>query len=214
MKLEKVLFKSDNLQLEGCLLMPPVDGKAPGVVLCHPHPLYGGSMNNNVVHAAGRALAGAGIASLRFNFRGAGQSEGSHDGGNGEINDTLAAGSYLAGCDGIDSNRIGLFGYSFGGSVALAAATREARFRAVVAVSPPAIPEFPGERPRLVVCGSADSLVPASSVLADKENLVAGGSDTDKIEVIEGADHFWHGFEEELCGLVKDFFSRRLGSVD
>src|SRR5690554_4830659 len=127
MKNDQVFFQSGTLNLEGCLVIPQRVGTAAGVVICHPHPLYGGSMANNVVYAVSRALTKKGIASFCFNFRGVGRSEGVHDGGQGEIDDTLAAIAFLADRSEIESGRVGLAGYSFGGAVALNAAMQSGR---------------------------------------------------------------------------------------
>jgi alpha/beta superfamily hydrolase len=208
MQQEKVFFNSGNLILEGRLAMPSHTGADPGVVLCHPHPLYGGSMNNNVIYTVSRALVEKGFAALRFNFRGVGRSEGPHDEGRGERDDALAAVSFLAGREGVDRSRLGLMGYSFGGAVALAAGMREETVKAVAAVSPVEIPALNSAKPRLVVCGGRDTMTPASEVLAAKERITAGGAGL--VEVIAGADHFWMGFEEELAGLVAFFFARHL----
>ncbi len=91
MKEQQVTFPSQQLTLEG-LYAPQKDPAAPrGAVVCHPHPQYGGSMYNNVVEAALAALWGRGFATLRFNFRGVGESEGSYGGGEGEALDAVAA---------------------------------------------------------------------------------------------------------------------------
>ena len=82
--------------LEGFLHLPEGDGPFPGVVVCHPHPQMGGDMNNNVVMGVCYSLFIAGIASLRFNFRGAGRSQGVYDEGRGEMDDALAALEFAA----------------------------------------------------------------------------------------------------------------------
>jgi alpha/beta superfamily hydrolase len=208
MKNDKVFFQSGALNLEGRLVIPPCAGA--GVVICHPHPLYGGSMDNNVVYAISRALAKKGIASLCFNFRGVGRSEGAHDGGQGEIDDTLAAIAFMAGRSEIESGRVGLAGYSFGGAVALNAAMQSGRIKAVAAVSPPEIPELSNyARPRLILCGSEDNLIPASFILQQKEKIT-GPDGAGAVEVIKGADHFWHGYEEVLAGRIASFFQQHL----
>lgn len=210
MKAESIIFKSGALKLEGRLAIPPRAGTAAGVVICHPHPLYGGSMTNNVVYAVSGALAKKGIAALYFNFRGVGRSEGVHDGGQGEIDDALAAIAFLAGRSEIDAGRIGLAGYSFGGAVALNAAMQSGRIRAVAAVSPPEMPDLGGfTRPRLILCGSEDSLVPASFLLQQKERIT-GPDGAGAVEVISGADHFWYGYEEVLAARVTSFFQQHL----
>ena len=214
MKAESIIFKSGALKLEGRLAIPPRAGTAAGVVICHPHPLYGGSMTNNVVYAVSGALAKKGIASLCFNFRGVGRSEGKHDGGQGEIDDALAAIAFLAGRSEIDAGRIGLAGYSFGGVIALNAAAQSGRIKAVAAVSPPEIPDLGGYAgPRLILCGSEDDLVPASFILQQKEKI-AGPGGAGAVEVINGADHFWFGFEGPLAGRIASFFQQHLLSPD
>src|SRR5271167_354933 len=90
---KQVSFRSGDLTLEGLLANP--GGGAPAAIVCHPHPLYGGSMYNNVVDAILEAMWPAGYATLRFNFRGVGGSEGEHDGGRGEVDDALAALAFI-----------------------------------------------------------------------------------------------------------------------
>src|ERR1044071_6569767 len=101
--------------LEGELWVPDVAGPVPGVVVAHPHPLRGGSMDSNVVLAVCQGLQAAGIAALRFNFRGVDGSEGEHGEGIAEAGDVLGALSFLAEQPSIDARRVGLAGYSFGG---------------------------------------------------------------------------------------------------
>lgn len=208
MKNDKVFFQSGALNLEGRLVIPPCAGA--GVVICHPHPLYGGSMANNVVYAVSRALTKKGIASFCFNFRGVGRSEGVHDGGQGEIDDTLAAIAFLADRSEIESGRVGLAGYSFGGAVALNAAMQSGRIKAVAAVSPPEIPDLSNcTGPRLILCGLEDNLIPASFIFQQKEKIT-GPDGAGAVEVIKGADHFWHGYEEVLASRIASFFQQHL----
>ena len=89
----QVSFRSGDLSLEGLLANPGAN--APAAVVCHPHPAYGGSMFNNVVDAILAAMWQAGYATLRFNFRGVGASEGEHDGGPGEVDDAVAAMAFV-----------------------------------------------------------------------------------------------------------------------
>ena len=84
-----ITFESDGLNLEGILYLPQETGRFPGVVICHPHPRYGGDMDNVIVATMARALCEVGIAALRFNFRGVGMSEGEFDRHHGEINDAV-----------------------------------------------------------------------------------------------------------------------------
>lgn len=110
----RVEFKSDSLTLEGVLATPDGAGPFPAVIVCHPHPLYGGSMDNNVVDGLCAGLARQSLASLKFNFRGVGGSQGSFAHGAGEQRDVSAALAYITTVHEIDTGRIGLAGYSAG----------------------------------------------------------------------------------------------------
>jgi len=113
MKEERVTFKSGDLTLEGMIAYPDGDAAGPhrAAVVCHPHPLYGGSMYNNVVDAVLEALHARGFATLRFNFRGVGQSEGEFDNGKGEADDAIAAIRFLTTQKGVRATGAALAGY-------------------------------------------------------------------------------------------------------
>src|ERR1051325_91697 len=115
MPLRAVTFPSASGEpfLEGVLALPESTGPFPGVVVCHPHPQMGGSMWNNVVEGGCEGLAAAGIATLRFNFRGVGKSGGAHTGEPGEVEDARGALTYLAAQPEIDRQGQGMAGYSF-----------------------------------------------------------------------------------------------------
>ena len=125
-----VEITSGELTLAGVLHTPEGDGPFSAVVVCHPHPRMGGDMTSNVVLAAVEGLAAQGIAALRFNFRGSGASEGTHDDGKGERDDVRAALSFAADLGELDATRIGLAGYSFGAGMS-AAGSALGRARAV-----------------------------------------------------------------------------------
>ncbi len=129
-----VTFVSGDITLEGVLHLleqPP----SPGVLICHPHPLYGGNMHNNVVTAISGALVEKGLAALRFNFRGVGGSEGSYANGVGEQQDVAAGIAYLRQLPEIDPSSVGVAGYSFGAIQALYAGAEAPR--AIAAISTP-----------------------------------------------------------------------------
>jgi len=134
MAAEPVFFMSDTLQIQGLLQSRPGDK---GVVITHPHPLYGGSMHNNVVESLVHAYQQAGYATLRFNFRGVGSSQGRYDDGQGEQEDVNAALHYLAEQG---TNVVDLAGYSFGAWVGLQAVqipTVRRKMASLTMVSPP-----------------------------------------------------------------------------
>jgi len=206
---ESVAFASDGLALEGVLHIPALS-PSPAVVICHPHPLYGGDMHNNVVVALARAITERGIAVLRFNFRGAGGSEGSFGGGAGERADARAALTFLRQRPEVDPERMGIAGYSFGAAVALLAA--DADLKAVVAVSTPTIARDLAEIrltcPVLLVVGENDEVAPPTR-LAGLDAYIGPRAE---MIMIPGADHFWSGDEAELATMVADFFARMLAA--
>ena len=199
---------SGGLVLEGVLTLPDGKGRHPGVVVCHPHPQYGGDMHNNVVQVLCAALQALEIATLRFNFRGVGASGGAHDGGHGEAEDARAAVRHLSALPELAPAQVGLAGYSFGAGMALLAA---AGVRALGLVSPPLrmleadrLAAFPGEV--LVISGDADHVAPGEALAG----LVEGARTGIKVHVVQGADHFWWGHERELTEAIGPFFRRAL----
>jgi alpha/beta superfamily hydrolase len=201
---QSLTFSSGGLTLEGVLHAPETT-PAPGVVICHPHPLYGGDMDNNVVMAACRSLVERGIAVLRFNFRGAGSSEGEFDDGNGERDDVRAALAHLASLPEIDATRAGLVGYSFGAM--MAAEVASGNLRALALISPPL--EFADLKvawgcPALMIGGDMDHLAPV-----ERLEIVAESPGVE-LFIVSGADHSWWGCEDELGEALGEFFSRHL----
>jgi alpha/beta superfamily hydrolase len=176
-------------------------------VVCHPHPLYGGTMQNKVVHTLARAMQELGAATVRFNFRGVGASSGTHDEGRGEIDDAVAVAGWARAqwrCE-----RLWLAGFSFGAAVALAAAPRLSPQR-LVTVAPPVGRLGPDRRPPrpqaswLIVQGDVDEVVDAGEVA----RWAAGYEPPPELVEVEGAEHFFHGRLTELRELVKGFLER------
>ena len=205
-----VRFPAADVELEGVLHLPDGDGPFAGVVVCHPHPQYGGDMHNNVVMTICSALTAQESVALRFNFRGVGRSTGVFDGGRGEARDTDAAVAYLASLDEIDAGRVGLAGYSFGAMTALTAA--DASVRALLLVSPP-LQWLDRERlagwsaPLLMATGDADPICPEQPFRA----LAGELGDRLEAHVVAGADHSWWGHERELGEIAARFFARHIG---
>jgi alpha/beta superfamily hydrolase len=199
----QVTFRSGDLTLEGLLANP--GGNAPAVVVCHPHPLYGGSMYNNVVDAVLAAMWQAGYATLRFNFRGVGASDGEHDGGPGEVDDAVAALAFLLAQPGVRKEGAIMAGYSFGAMVAVTAGYARADVARIVAVALPLamadarIPDG-ATKPVLLVSGDRDSYSPVAGLQALESKI--GGSA--RLEIIAGADHFFGGHETELSRAISD----------
>jgi hypothetical protein len=208
-----VTFQSGELTLEGVLHTP--DGAAaplPGLVVCHPHPQYGGDMRNNVVHALCRAAVARGIAALRFNFRGVGASQGAYDRARGEADDARAALAFLREQPEIDAERVGLAGYSFGAVVAagLAVGQPGTDVQALIAVSTPTsmvdLGPVYGTPPALFISGDRDEY---SDPLRLAEIVAALGPQAELV-VLPGVDHFWWGSDDRLMEAVSGFLGRTL----
>jgi len=210
-KKTRVSFSSGGLFLEGILAIPEGAGPFPAVIVCHPHPLSGGSMDNNVVYSLSETLKQASLASFKFNFRGVGGSQGEFGQGIGEREDVEAAISFLSTVKEVDSKRIGLAGYSAGAGFALPVGFNDDRIKALAAVSPP-LPMFDFDflkscpKPKLLISGSRDELIPADQFLEFCQNL----PEPKECESIEGADHFWWGYESHLAAEVTAFFTKVL----
>ncbi len=189
--------------LEALLETPAAAASGGFAVICHPHPLYRGTMQNKVVHTVARALNEAGIATLRFNFRGVGASTGSYDNGRGELLDTLAV---------IDFGRarwpaaaLTLAGFSFGAQMALAAAPRCAPVRLITVAPPVSRPEFaavePPSCPWLIVQGDADEVVDPQQV----RTFAARFSPPPQFALLAGVNHLFDGHLRELHDAVASF---------
>jgi alpha/beta superfamily hydrolase len=207
----RVTFPSGELFLEGIVAIPQGAGPLPAIIVCHPHPLYGGSMDNNVVCSLCEALTKASFVSFKFNFRGVGASQGEFGQGIGEQTDVEAAISFISRLKGINSTRIGLTGYSAGAGFAIPVGSGDSRIKALAAVSPP-LNMFSFDclgsclKPRLLVSGSRDHFTPADQFLEFCQNL----AEPKQCEIIEGADHFWWEYESRLAAEVTAFFIKVL----
>ena len=205
MNSKHVLFPCDSIQLEGVLHIPEGNGPFPAAIVCHPHPLYGGDMDNNVVMAVCTALVKKRIAALRFNFRGVGNSGGNYGDGLGEQDDLRAALDFISTLNEIDIQRLGLAGYSFGGMVALALAIRDNRVKRLALISP-ALPEKGWEQlkdyvlPKLILVGDNDTSVPYRP-------FRRFFGDDRHYQVVAGADHFWVGFEPLITDKIARFLA-------
>jgi alpha/beta superfamily hydrolase len=182
------------------------DGDAtPGVfgVVCHPHPLYGGTMDNKVTHVIARSMVECGVPAFRFNFRGVGASAGQFDNGRGETEDLAAV--VAEGRRRFPSAALWLGGFSFGAFVALRAAERLVPVK-LVAVAPPVARFELGDVVHpdcdwMLAQGDADDVVPPDAVLA----WAAQQPRKPRLHVLQGAGHFFHGKLHELKPLVLDF---------
>ena len=190
--------------LEAALDTPPTDVARGGlVVICHPHPLHGGTMDNKVVQTLARAFLQCGWRAVRFNFRGVGASAGTWDEGRGEVDDALA----VVAAQHVASEPLALAGFSFGAYVASQAAARlgqDAGLQRLVLIGPATqnFPVAPVPPHTLVVHGEADEVVPLSATLdwARPQAL--------PVVVVPGVGHFFHG----QLPLLRSVVVRHLGA--
>jgi alpha/beta superfamily hydrolase len=186
----------------------PADPVAPGAyaVVCHPHPLFGGTLTNKVVHTLARACTDVGMPSLRFNFRGVGKSAGTYDEGRGEVQDVLAAVRYCR--ERWPQARLWLAGFSFGAAVAVRASSA-AEPSGLVAVAPAVdrldIATVMPACPWLVLLGDADDVVSPQRMLEWAQGL----RPAPVTQVLAGAGHFFHGRLPELRKRVTAFLNQR-----
>ena len=173
-------------------------------IVCHPHPLHGGTMHNKVVYRIAKAFEKAGFAVLRFNFRGTGRSEGAHDYGRGEQDDLRAAIEFMG--SKYSDAEVWIAGFSFGSAVMLRAACGDPRIRAIIAAGAP-VSKY--DFAQLVECDKLKLFVQGAldefGSVADLEKLVARLREPKELKVIEGADHFFEGRLEELEQTVSSF---------
>jgi alpha/beta superfamily hydrolase len=184
----------------------PCDSPPKGAALImHPHPLYGGSMHNNVVEALVQAANQADWSALRFNFRGVGGSSGQHDNGRGEQEDVIAAASWLQ----VRAEApLALLGYSFGSLVAANAASRIPGLKCGVWVAPPLIlgelPPWPQDNgPLLMIAGTSDEF----TNIAWLQGYIKDTSAQCSLITIDGGDHFLWGQESALIQDITKFLT-------
>jgi len=199
-----------NTFLEGpagkleAILKEPTGAVTRAAIVCHPHPLFGGTMHNKVVFRIARAFADAGFAVLRFNFRGTGRSEGEHDSGRGEQDDLRSAIEFLE--RKYPDVEIWLAGFSFGSAVMLRAASCDDRVRAFIAVGVPVSKQNFSDlarcnKPKLLVQGSNDQYGSVDQL----EMFFASLDEPKQLKIIDDADHFFEGHLPELAEAVARF---------
>ena len=202
---KKMTILSDGCQLEG--LWQPGTGSR-GVVITHPHSLYGGTMHNPVVEMIQRAYRQNNFATLRFNFRGVGDSQGNFDNGIGEQNDVRAA---IAAVEERGFSDVALAGYSFGAWInARLIAKNPIAIASMLMVSPPVVfIEFGNVSAlnslKLVVTGSRDDIAPAEQIRA----LLTLWNPESAFEIIDGCDHFYIGYLDKLQSILTTYLQNQ-----
>jgi uncharacterized protein len=196
-------------RLEAILWSPRAGAPAMAALVCHPHPLFGGTMHNKVVYQAAKSLDALGLAVLRFNFRGTGLSEGKHDRGEGERGDVRVALDFLA----AEFPDVPLLvaGFSFGCWVGLRAGCEDARVTSLIGLGAPVnnadfsyLTHCP--KPKLFVHGSNDMY----GAVAKLKAVVAALPGENKIVIVEDADHFFVGKLDQVDAAITIWMSDRI----
>jgi alpha/beta superfamily hydrolase len=216
-----LLLRGPAGNLEAILWSTPrrEDASPPfAAVVCHPHPLFGGTMHNKVVYQAAKTLHRFGLPVLRFNFRGAGLSEGTHDNGRGEYDDAMAALDFLAAeFPGVP---LLLAGFSFGSWVGLRAGCADSRVTNLIGMGLP-VADLSRRgftylesctKPKLLVSGEFDTHGPPFELRALVEKFSNQVKEQTSVVIVSGADHFFTGHIGELDRAIATWMEGRVSA--
>ena len=203
---EPVFIPGPAGNLEALLDSPPDADGTRVAVICHPHPQYGGTMTNKVVHMLAKSFNEFGAVTVRFNYRGVGASAGTYDEGNGETEDAIAVLDWAS--RRWPGSRLWLGGFSFGGAIAVRAAAQRNVSRLVSVAPAVKMVVVDGAQlplcPWLLVQGEADELVDAAEV----QHWVRTLSTPPQVALLPGVDHFFHGRLNELRAAVVNWMQQ------
>jgi alpha/beta superfamily hydrolase len=195
-RMEAILW---SISEEAATARPPL-----AAVVCHPHPLFGGTMHNKVVYQAAKTIHRFGLPVLRFNFRGVGLSEGTHDNGIGEKDDVLAVIDFLA--EEFPGAPLLVAGFSFGSWVGLRAGCGDARVAELIGLGLP-VGDLESrsfsylescDKPKLLVSGEFDRFGPPTKLCAMVGQFPLRGRENTRVSIVSGGDHFFAGHLPEL----------------
>jgi alpha/beta superfamily hydrolase len=209
----EVIFTGEDGRLEG-RFHPGRTRNAPIAIILHPHPQFGGTMNNPVVYHLYYAFANRGFAALRFNFRGVGRSQGVFDHGQGELSDAAAALDWAQAAN-PDARACWIAGFSFGAWIGMQLLMRRPEVEGFISIAAPAnLYDFsflaPCPSSGLFVHGDKDSVVPGAAVGTLVEKLKTQKGIVIDQQIVKGANHFFDGKTEELIEVVDEYLDRRL----
>ena len=209
----EVIFTGEDGRIEG-RFHPGKSRNAPIAIILHPHPQFGGTMNNPVVYQLYYAFATRGFAALRFNFRGVGRSQGSFDNGIGELSDAAAALDWVQSIH-PESQTTWVAGVSFGALIGMQLLMRRPEIRGFISIAPPAnMYDFsflaPCPASGIFIQGAADTVVQPQSVTKLVEKLRTQKHITIHHEEIPRANHFFENEIEELMASVDNYLDFRL----
>ena len=206
--MENFFISHDDVNLEAEYYQSTSDNNL-AIIICHPHPQFGGNFRNNVVSSIFQKLIKSDISSLRFNFRGVGRSTGSHSGGKGELSDVKACIDFLINDKHVEM--ILICGYSYGAAIGCSAVSHSEKVIGYVAISFPW--DFMGpkykkmsqtQKPKLFIQGDRDDV----AHYANFKTHYDAYENPKEFIIIKGADHFYWGYEEQVAGFVHEFSTK------
>jgi alpha/beta superfamily hydrolase len=199
---KNVSFESEDLKINGIVYLPSEKGKKPGVIVLHPHPAFGGSMENNVVNAICEALQQNGLIAFKFNIRNPNIKK--------AIKHTIRGLDFFTSIEELDESRIGVCGYSWGSRVILESFFNDQRIKLLIGVSPP-VSMFKydflldSEKPKLLTVGTHDQIIPVALI----EDFFNKLKDPKEFETFN-TDHIYIGVERKLSERVIQFVQKYL----
>lgn len=212
----EVIFNGPDGRLEGRYHHAKQPG-APVALLLHPHPQYGGTMNNRVVYALFQAFARRGFSTLRFNFRGVGRSQSQFDNGQGEMSDAAAALDWMQVYN-PNASACWIGGFSFGAWIAMQLMMRRPEISGFISVAPPAsLYDFsflaPCPSSGMIVHGTDDEVVPVAAVDKLAQKLAGQKNISIDYRTIPGCDHFFSDHMGVLSAHIDDYLNKALAKA-
>lgn len=209
----EIIFNGPEGRLEGRYHQSS-EKNAPIALVLHPHPLYGGTMNNKVVYQVFQAYVRAGFSVMRFNFRGVERSQGEFDNGVGELSDAATALDWLQ-TQNPDAATCWVSGFSFGAWIAMQLLMRRPEIEGFIAVSPPAnMYDFsflaPCPSSGLILMGDKDDVVQEDAVSKLVGKLVTQKHIDVEYKLIQGADHYYRSTQDELIAALDEYIADRM----
>jgi uncharacterized protein len=210
----EVIFNGPEGRLEG-RYQPSKKRGAPIAIILHPHPQFGGTMNNQIVYNLFYQFAARGFSVLRFNFRGVGRSQGEFDHGSGELSDAAAALDWVQALN-PDAKNCWIAGVSFGSWIGMQLLMRRPEIEGFISIAAPANRfDFtflaPCPSSGLFVHGSEDRVAPAREVMAVIEKVKTQKGIKIEHVTVDGANHFFENRVDELMVEIGTYLDRRLG---
>jgi hypothetical protein len=210
----EVIFNGPSGRIEG-RFQPAKRRSAPIAIVLHHHPLFGGSMNNQITYKLFYMFVERGFAVLRFNFRGVGRSQGAFDHGSGELSDAAAALDWVQTIH-PDAKNCWIAGFSFGAWIGMQLLMRRPEVEGFISIAPPAnLHDFsflaPCPSSGLIIHGDMDKVVPQKDIQGLVDKLKTQKGITIEQKIIEGANHFFEDKVDDLLGYCGGYLDRRLG---